>query len=361
MEHVNTDTQYIIGCAHAVKIVADAIPEPVLVLDRNRRLVYANNSAHSYFGEDSSRVGRLPGEIFGCSRAFSSKNHECGSGKLCKHCGANNAIMESLLEIKSTKECSILKEDGDTMELKVVSTPLVIDDKFLLFVYIKDISDNKRKIVLERLFFHDIMNLLSGINGITDIIESSSDIAEFKELIPLMQMSIVSMTDEIRSYKMVSEAENSELKVKPTTTSTFSLLKEIQSLYSVSDVCHGKHIVIDKKSVDITFETDKTIIKRVLGNLVKNALEASSKGESVTIGSYFNEKEVEFKVHNNSFIPEKIQAHLFHKNISTKGVGRGLGSHSVKLLSEKFLNGSVDFISSENGGTTFSVTYPLKL
>ncbi|MCD8492801.1 MAG: ATP-binding protein [Geovibrio sp.] len=61
------------------------------------------------------------------------------------------------------------------------------------------------------------------------------------------------------------------------------------------------------------------------------------------IGSYPADDGVEFRVYNKGFIPREIQARLFHRNVSTKGAGRGLGTHSVKLLTEKYLKGRVGF------------------
>jgi signal transduction histidine kinase len=49
---------------------------------------------------------------------------------------------------------------------------------------------------------------------------------------------------------------------------------------------------------------------------------------------------------------------MFQRSFSTKGAGRGLGSYSVKLLSERYLNGKVSFTSSEDEGTTFIARYP---
>ena len=46
-------------------------------------------------------------------------------------------------------------------------------------------------------------------------------------------------------------------------------------------------------------------------------------------------------------------------SFSTKGdPGRGIGTHSVKLLTEKYLNGEVRFVSRPGEGTTFRVTVP---
>jgi len=40
-------------------------------------------------------------------------------------------------------------------------------------------------------------------------------------------------------------------------------------------------------------------------------------------------------------------------------LGRGLGTYSMKLLSERYLEGCVGFTSSAKHGTTFTARYPL--
>jgi sensor histidine kinase regulating citrate/malate metabolism len=49
---------------------------------------------------------------------------------------------------------------------------------------------------------------------------------------------------------------------------------------------------------------------------------------------------------------------LFQRSFSTKGEGRGLGTYSIKLLTERILNGKVSFTSSMDDGTTFRVLIP---
>ncbi len=345
------------GCGHAVKFIADAVPEPVIILNHERRLVAFNSSAASVLGNADELVGKLPGEVLGCSHAVTSHD-QCGTMEFCKHCGANSALKESLSEVKTAKECSILKTDGEVMDLQVTSTPMKKDGLLYLFVYIKDLSDSKRKAILERLFFHDIMNMLSGISTVSDIMETTDSHEEIRELASIMRMTSVSLTDEIRSHKLIFEAESGGLSIRPEKVSSAEILSELQTLYSAGTVCIDKSIVIDPAGKDIHFTTDKTILNRVLGNLLKNALEAVPAGGSVKAGSYPSENGVEFRVYNKGFIPRDIQARLFHRNVSTKGAGRGLGTHSVKLLSEKYLKGHVGFSSSETLGTVFRVVYP---
>jgi sensor histidine kinase regulating citrate/malate metabolism len=60
-------------------------------------------------------------------------------------------------------------------------------------------------------------------------------------------------------------------------------------------------------------------------------------------------------VKNDQVIPEDIQKQLFQRSFSTKGTGRGIGTYSIKLLTENYLKGKVSFVSNETDGTVFSI------
>ena len=110
---------------------------------------------------------------------------------------------------------------------------------------------------------------------------------------------------------------------------------------------------------DVLFESDPTILARVLVNLVKNALEASRAGDSVHVACRRRDDEVVFSVWNSGVMSEDVQLQIFNRRFSTKGKDRGLGTHSVKLFAETYLGGRVTFRSEEPDGTTFFVALPV--
>jgi signal transduction histidine kinase len=103
------------------------------------------------------------------------------------------------------------------------------------------------------------------------------------------------------------------------------------------------------------------LLSRVLGNMIRNAIEASSPGETVTIGCFGKDDKIHFWVHNPAYMPEGIGLQVFDRSFSTKGAGRGLGTYSAKYPTEKYLAGEISYTSSEEQGTTFTAVYPLSL
>ena len=103
------------------------------------------------------------------------------------------------------------------------------------------------------------------------------------------------------------------------------------------------------------------LLKRVLGNMLKNAIEATSTGEAITLGCQLEADGVTFRMANPGVIPLKVQLQIFQRSFSTKGENRGLGTYSMRLLTERYLNGSVSFTSTKKQGTVFRVHLPRSL
>jgi signal transduction histidine kinase len=149
--------------------------------------------------------------------------------------------------------------------------------------------------------------------------------------------------------------------VKPVPLHSTTFLRDIINFYKNHEVATSRQIRLDSNAHDVNFTSDETLLSRVLGNMLKNALEASSPGQTVTLGCTTRANTLEFWVTNPDYIPRPVQLQLFQRSFTTKGPGRGLGSYCIKLLSERYLQGDVRFTTSARAGTTFYARYPLHL
>ena len=119
-----------------------------------------------------------------------------------------------------------------------------------------------------------------------------------------------------------------------------------------------KSIVIGNPAGEYIFKSDPTLVRRVLINMLKNALEATPARGEVLLGYFNDEGAVTFYVHNDQFMPKEVQLQVFKRSFSTKGKDRGLGTYSIKLLTEKYLRGKVWFETDEKKGTSFFARLP---
>ena len=127
---------------------------------------------------------------------------------------------------------------------------------------------------------------------------------------------------------------------------TRQFLEELITFYQGHKAAVGGKSCSTPLPATVTLISDRALLWRVLGNMLKNALEASQPGETVTLGCRSGSGQVELWVHNPGEIPEEVRLQIFQRSFSTKGAGRGLGTYSIKLLGERYLRGKVSFITS---------------
>lgn len=341
----------------------DALPNFVMILDENRQIVYLNSSLHSYFAIDvESSLGKRPGELINCIYSGEMK-WGCGTTKNCRFCGMVNSILESQVsENIVTKDCRVISTKGDfwtNYEFSVSSSKFKIDDKFFTLFTLTDISDKKRRLILEKIFFHDLINSAGSLDGVLNLLREYAKDENQQNLINIASNVSKELIEEVLSQRQILEAENDELitDLKPCNSS--SLLNTIVTRMTNHSVSAEKKIQIDEDSVDVDFISDIKILKRILINMVKNALEAINKGEAVRIKAEIKGNSIIFSTNNPNYIPDDIQLQIFQRSFSTKGSDRGLGTYSMKLLAEKYLNGKVYFKSHIKKGTTFYCELPM--
>jgi signal transduction histidine kinase len=354
--------------------IIDSSPYGTVVLNEQRQIVFFNRAMYALTGPLEGRllVGTRWGEALNCRRAV--ENEGCGIDDACRTCGAFLAIGEAIDGWYGTRECRFTQNvDGRTewLDLSIGVSPAVVGDERFLVCSVRDISNEKRKAVLERIFFHDLLNNLLAVDLLAHALKTmvAGDASTFAQQISACANQLV---DEIESQQLLIAAEKEELAVKPVALSTGAFISSIVERYRLHRVAEGRTIEIDGDSIDglrhddghrhdVAMYTDGSILRRVLENMVKNALEASKAGETVRIGCRDLGQEVEFWTNNSGLMAETVQVQVFQRSFSTKGAGRGLGTYGMKLLSERYLKGEVTFRSTAAEGTTFIARYPKSL
>jgi len=259
-----------------------------------------------------------------------------------------------------TQECRIqrlVNKETAALDLRVSATPLTVDGESFTVFAMRDTTDEKRRQVLEQLFFHDALNSVAGLRAVLDMWPGSGD-DTVRELGRLAREYAYELAEAIHSQRDLAAAERGDLRVHLEVISASELLHRVTELYQPSAAAEGKRIASSVTGGRDVFQSDRALLTRVLGNLIKNAIEGSVRGQTVTV-TFHNDDAPTFTVHNDSVMPEAAQAQVFQRSFSTKGgAGRGVGTYSVKLLAENYLRGTVAFRSTSAEGTTFIVRLP---
>jgi nitrogen-specific signal transduction histidine kinase len=339
----------------------NAIPDPVLILNSDRRIVFANQAAHSYFGAAEEGLhGLRAGDFLRCEVADSAPTG-CGSGEPCRACGGFLATMAAMEGRTATEECRISRcraQQRDSLDLRVHCRPFRVGGERFVTYVLTDISAQKRRDVLERIFLHDILNLAGGVAGMTSLL--AEDQIPLESVIQELHSTSEEIVQEIHSQRLLLAAENGSLAVTPRHLDTVEILERVRRTYRLHPIARGRQIQIEPDAARLEFVSDDTILLRVLGNILKNALEASVNGDLVRLTSRRTEAGVEFSCHNPAVMPEHVRLQMFRRSFSTKGHGRGIGTYSVRLLTTHYLGGSVSFTSRPGSGTEFTVILPIR-
>ena len=359
MEQIKTEHRHISAIPHLRELL-DAFPTPAVILNESRQIVAANQRLCSFLDRREDEIlGLRIGEAFNCIH-WPEGNRGCGTSQFCQTCGALHAVLKTQQEGGGdVQECTITPracEGERTLDLRVTASNLDLGGRFIVFA-LSDISDEKRRAVLERMFFHDVLNTAWGVRSLLEVLPALSD-RDRPETATLALQLVEYLIEEIQAGSDLAAAERGELVVQVASLDAREILKCVCELFATHEVSRGKTVVVAKISRPYVVTTDRLLLKRILGNLVKNALEASVKGQQVSLG-FHNHGAAVFWVHNEAAMPEAVQLQVFRRSFSTKSpVGRGIGTYSAKLITERYLGGALSFTSSEEEGTTFTITLP---
>ena len=338
----------------------NTIPQVLLILNDRRQVVFANRIAMETAGAESpdSLLGMRPGELLECEHATEGPGC-CGTTEACSKCGIFQAVVECGTDPTVAKECRLIQfRTHRAMLFRISSTFFELGSRQYCILSLTDMSDEHRRRNLERIFFHDLLNIVGAMTGYVQLLEEAEP-AERPHLSQSVLRLADNLVEEIRSQQELTLAESGELPVRPEQCSSREVLQDLAGVYRKHPAANGKFIFLGEGSPDAAFRTDRRLLGRVVGNMLKNALEASKPGEHVTVGCAVESSALVFWVHNNAVMPHETQLQVFHRAFSTKGTGRGLGTYSMKLLCERYLKGEVSFSSGQETGTTFHVRLPI--
>lgn len=202
---------------------------------------------------------------------------------------------------------------------------------------------------------HDLRNPLTSISGAEYYLKKrlSPEVdSKIKEMLALIEKNIAysnKIINDLLDYSREIEFELTESNSKLIVKEALSLVK-IPKNVRIVDLTENKPKIM----------VDVGKIKRAFVNIIKNAVEAMTKGGTLTIKSRKLEGNLEIAFSDtgggmSKETLEKLWAPLF----TTKAKGMGFGLPICKRFIEAH-GGSISVISITGKGTTFTVTFPIK-
>ena len=304
-----------------------------------------------------------PGELLRCIHATDMPGG-CGTSESCRYCGLVRALVAGQQGRANSGECLLQRHDQNreiSAEYAAEVKPLPQLGNGWQCYSLSDISSEKRREALERTFFHDIMNRASAVEGASSVLaDEDMSPEERADFIGMLAVSARALVEEIRSQRTLLAAEKGELAVQSTDCDSLKALQDAARRLPGVRLC-GKQTSGHPawRAID-SLPDRRTLLGRILVNLLKNALEASGAGMTVTATCTLSPPDrIRFSVHNETVMPDHVRAHVFQRSFTTKGSGRGLGTYSIKLLTESYLGGRAWFDSVAGQGTTFHADFAI--
>jgi len=338
------------------RALIDAVPNPLLIINQEWRVVYANPAVRALIDEggEPQVKGLSEGEAFHCVHARHGLQ-KAGNNQCCRICGVARVLSMSLQGKTASEDCHLdceLTGTASNLDLRVWATPLEFHDEKFSLLSLVDISDKFRREMLEKICFHDLLNTLSSIRGFLSIIRDEK-VEDLDEICELLERTTQSSIDEITAIRLLDSVAHKDLEVQPEALESLAFIDLMVKTVQRHPAAVDKQLKIAASDA-MPFRTDPRLLRRIIGNMLINALEATPSGGTVTLGCTADNLVLRFWVHNDQLIPNDVRPRIFKKISSTKGSGRGLGTYSIKLLSEA-LGGDVHFTSTESDGTVFSL------
>lgn len=206
---------------------------------------------------------------------------------------------------------------------------------------------------------HDIRNPLQAITG--DLFLTKSELADLPD--NEQKKNALESLDEIQSNidyinKIVADLQDYARPLNPRAQATDITLVFNEMLKN--GIPENVKVTVDVEDKARHVMADADFLKRIVGNLTLNAVQAMPDGGELTVRACLDRqtKATVITVKDTGVgIPEDVKPKLFTPMMTTKSKGQGFGLAVVKRMAEG-LGGTVTFESEAGKGTTFTVRLP---
>ncbi|UII28136.1 ATP-binding protein [Fulvivirga maritima] len=285
----------------------------------------------------------------------------------------DSKLHETISHLKAEEKRVIKTYIGqETLQLSVQLKEFIIDRKKVKLLLIQNLLfelDQKEVEAWQKLISvltHEIMNSVTPIASLNSSVNQLLHQNNQQQLSPDDREDIYCSLDTIekRSKGLIKfiNVYKDFSKTPELTYSRFNLISIVNRLLQLlapdmekAKVQHELHC----SSTEIKIWADQQLIEQVIINLLKNALEAVKETEKplikINIEAAINKTRISI-TNNGPWIPAEELEKIFIPFYSTKKGGSGIGLSLAKQIM-KLHRGNIQAYSTENGNSTFTLTF----
>lgn len=323
------------------------MPAGLLLCDAEGRIVTANPGASQILGipEDGFR-GRSAREIFP-EKILSCKTLQSGG---------EHPVTEGTMAV-----------NGRKLTINLSATPIPGEGNdpggfLILFQDISELEDLRGRLAqserlaeigeLSSIVAHEIRNPLSSIRGLAQLLSGKVPSGQ-----KTLTETIVREVDRLNRVVtgLLSYARQENLRIGKADVANI--------LHHVTVLAEGdarlRNVTVASAGVigDLTWDLDRDMVIQALLNLVMNAIEASSAGQTVTLSADVEDQNLVFKIGDEGAgVPEDSER-LFSLFETTKKGGTGLGLPLVRKVAQLH-GGGASLARKPGGGSEASLWIP---
>lgn len=224
---------------------------------------------------------------------------------------------------------------------------------------------NQEKDNLIGVVAHDLRAPLNKVKGITELIPLSGPVNEDQGYYLKMIDDVVDSGNRLIAELLeVSNLDSYKVQFHIAPFELQSFVKELLYNYELPAQKKQIQINLDHMDEEMIIQTDRDALRRILENLISNAIKFSSSNTQIQVSLFHNEKLTKICVKDEGpGINEEDRKNLFKKfqKLSAQPTGgessTGLGLYIVKELTER-LGGTISVVTEPKKGTEFIVKLP---
>ncbi len=340
-----------------------SLGEGVMAIDLRGNLMILNREAEGMFEHSSSEVLGKPFMKF-----FKFMN-EKGEIVTLKEYPLSEAIAQKKTVFSTTY---LTRKDAEPLPLATTASPILFEGKlFGIIGTFRDITKeqeiDKAKTEFVSLASHQLRTPLTAIKWLLQELLRKGGLTKTQhEYAQDALKSNERMVNLVNDLLNVSRLEAGKISVFSEKTDITDAISQI--IGEVGTESREKHLKINfiRPASPISIEVDGQLFRQIVTNLLSNAIKYSNPKTTVTLRLAKKAGKVQIEVEDQGIgIPKDQQYRIFEKFFRTdeaakySTTGSGLGLYIAKKIMHA-CHGSIRFVSLENKGTTFIVTFPQK-
>ncbi len=203
---------------------------------------------------------------------------------------------------------------------------------------------------VERMSRHDLKTPLNSIIGVARLLREDTGVAtEHRELLAITERAGYRMLEMVNLSLDLSRMELGTYDFRPQAVNVVDVIERVVlDLQGMAQSLQVQVRVAVDGGAPVYARAEELLSYSILANLVKNAIEATPAGGTVTV-RLENGDPLRVHVHNPGRVPEAVASRFFDKYVTAgKSGGTGLGTYSARLMA-RVQRGDIEMRTGDAG------------